>query len=169
MSARYLVCGPYAALSSRRWPEVRINSKNTGGVLCCGNLVRDILVAPVEGPGWGRTVWVDSIEEGAGGNDANTSYALACLGAPVRLIGTLGTDEAGDRVAATLQAAGVPMAHVKRSARPTACTVVLVNHDGARALLHRPGASQDAFLEGVELTPELIAGCNRSEEHTSEL
>ena len=122
--------------------------------------MRDILAAPVAEPGWGRTVWVDSIEEGVGGNGANTSYALARLGAPVRLIGTLGADEAGDRIAATLQAAGVDMAHVKRSARPTACTVVLVNHDGARALLHRPGASQDAFLEGVELTPELIAGCN---------
>jgi sugar/nucleoside kinase (ribokinase family) len=137
------------------WP------KTIPGVLCCGNLVRDILVAPVDEPRWGRTVWVDSIEEGFGGNGANTSYTLARLATPVRLIGTLGADEAGDRIAATLQAAGVDMTFVNRSSKPTPGTVVLVNHKGARALLHRPGASHDAFADAVELTPELTAGCTR--------
>jgi sugar/nucleoside kinase (ribokinase family) len=131
--------------------------KTIPGVLCCGNLVRDILVAPVAVP-----AWVDSIEETFGGNGANTSYALARLGTPVRLMGTLGSDEPGDRIVATLQTAGVDMAHVNRSPRPTPSTVVLVNHSGARALLHRPGASQDAFADAVELTPDLIAGCTRS-------
>src|SRR5260370_21894807 len=129
------------------------------GGLCCGNLVRDILVRPVAEPFWGRTVWVDTIEEGFGGNGASTSYRLARLGTPVRLLGMLGADEAGDRIAATLRSAGVDMAHVKRSPRPTPATVVLVNQNGARALLHRPGASQDTFADGLELTPEQIDGC----------
>ncbi len=130
-------------------------------VLCCENLVRDISVRPVAEPAWGRTVWVDAIEEGFGGNGANTSYTLARLGTPVRLLGMLGADEAGDRIAATLRSAGVDVTHVKRSPRPTPATVVLVNQDGARALLHRPGASQDAFADALELTPELIDGCDR--------
>src|SRR5260370_35057627 len=100
------------------------------GGLCCGNLVRDILVRPVAEPFWGRTVWVDTIEEGFGGNGANTSYTLARLGTPVRLLGMLGADEAGDRIAGTLQSAGVgttprkrlaPAAPAPRGAAETKC------------------------------------------------
>jgi hypothetical protein len=38
-----------------------------------------VLVRPVSEPHWGRTVWVDTIEDGFGGNGANTSYTLARL------------------------------------------------------------------------------------------
>lgn len=123
--------------------------------------MRDILVGPVHETAWGRTVWVDSIEEGFGGNGANTSYALARLDTPVRLIGTLGGDEAGSRVLSTLRDAGVDVAHLKRSELPTASSIVLVNPNGARALLHRPGASHEAFVEPVEFTAELTNGCSR--------
>ena len=108
---------------------------------------------------WGRTVWVDSIEEDFGGNGANTSYALAKLGASVRLMGTLGDDEAGDRVLARLRSVGVDVAQVRRSTLPTPTTIVLVSPNGARSLLHRPGASREAFSEPPELTADLTAGC----------
>ena len=122
--------------------------------------MRDILVGPVPETAWGRTVWVDSIEEGFGGNGANTSYALARLDTPVRLIGTLGGDEAGSRVLSTLRDAGVDVAHLRRSSLPTASSVVLVNPNGARALLHHPGASREAFTEPLEFTPDLTSGCS---------
>lgn len=127
-------------------------------MLCCGNLVRDILVGPVTDTRWGRTLWVDSIEEGFGGNGANTAYTLASLGTPVRLLGMLGADEAGDRVLARLNSAGVDTTHVRRSSLPTPATIVLVNPDGARALLHRPGASKDAFKDGMDLTADVTNG-----------
>lgn len=34
-----------------------------------------------------------------------------------------------------------------------------LNRDGERALLHRPGASAEAFADAVEFTPALTAGC----------
>lgn len=108
---------------------------------------------------WGRTVWVDAIEESFGGNGANTAYTLARLGTPARLLAMAGADEAGDRVLGRLQLAGVDTAHVLRSALPTPATVVLVNGAGARALLHRPGASREAFEGGIELTGVLTHGC----------
>lgn len=130
------------------------------GVLCCGNLVRDILVGPIADTTWGRTIWVDSIEEGFGGNGANTSYALAKLGTPVRLLGMLGSDEAGSRVLASLQNAGVDTTQVQRSgALPTPTTVVLVNPNGARALLHQTGASREAFKHPFKINGDLVAGC----------
>ena len=132
----------------------------TSGVLCCGNLVRDIAVSPVSQVIWGRSIWVDSIEEGCGGNGAITSYALAKLGTPARLAGMVGADEAGDRVLAILRSAGVDTAHVRRSSLPTPTTVALVNPDGARALLHRLGASREAFQDPIEFTSELTRGCS---------
>lgn len=123
--------------------------------------MRDILVGPVNEPGWGRTIWVDSIEETFGGNGANTSYAMAKLGLPVRLMGVIGGDGAGDRVMARLKLVGVDTGHVRRSPSPTATTVALVHQNGARALLHRPGASHDAFSDSPELTPALLEGCTR--------
>ncbi len=143
----------------RPWPEGQIGNANIPGVLCCGNLVRDILAGPITEPYWGRTVWVDYIAESFGGNGANTSYALAKLDTPVRLWGMLGDDEAGDRVLNELQSAGVDTNHVARSDSPTPATIVLVDPNGARALLHRPGASREAFKDPPQLTDDLIRDC----------
>ena len=130
-----------------------------GGVLCTGNIVLDILVRPVTQPKWGATCWVDSIEQHLGGNGANTSFALGRLGVPVRLAGYIGNDAFADYAAARLASAGVDIARLVRSASPTAVSVALVNPEGERALLHRPGASLDAFSQPVEFTLELITGC----------
>ena len=134
-------------------------SPNIPGVLCCGNLVHDIAVGPVTEPGWGRSTWVDFIEEGIGGNGANTAYTIAKLGVPVRLIGPLGSDEAGDRVLATLHSVGVDTSFIARSGLPTPTTVALVSPTGARALLHRLGASREAFQDPIEFTNNLVDGC----------
>ena len=130
-------------------------------MLCCGNLVRDILVGPVRELGWGRSTWVESIEEGIGGNGANTSYALAKLGMPVRLLGVVGADNAGDAVVAELKRAGVDTGHIRRSALPTAATVVVVDENGARAFLHRTGASGEPFSLPPKISEAHKAGCTR--------
>src|SRR6476661_7133557 len=54
------------------------------GVLCCGNLVLDIIVRPVDAFPWGTTTLVESIEQHLGGNGANTSYTLGKLGITTR-------------------------------------------------------------------------------------
>ncbi len=117
------------------------------------------MVGPLAETAWGRTVWVDSIEEGFGGNGANTSYTLARLGARARLWGAVGSDDHGDRILAALASAGVETDPVRRSRLPTAASVVLVSPNGARALLHRPGASREAFQQSFELTGGVIGGC----------
>ena len=108
------------------------------GVLCVGNIVFDVLVRPVDRLDWGTTTWVEAIEQHLGGNGANTSSALARLGVPVRLLGTIGNDTPGDQLLAALRAAGVDTAHMSRSDAPTPTTVALVNSAGERLFLHRP-------------------------------
>lgn len=121
--------------------QVRIG----GEIVVAGNLVEDILVRPVERIEYGVTVWVESIEAHLGGNGANTSYALATLGIPVRLRGAVGRDDFGERVLERLRGAGVNLEEVERMALPTASTVVLVAPDGSRSFLHAPGVSREVF------------------------
>ncbi len=125
----------------------------SGEIVVAGNLVDDILVRPVERIEYEFTVWVDSIEQHLGGNGANTSYALARLGVPVRLRGAVGRDDFGDRVLATLRGAGVGTDEVERRAQPTATTVVLVARDGSRSFLHAPGVSGEVFSEPGDFGP----------------
>jgi sugar/nucleoside kinase (ribokinase family) len=131
------------------------------GVLCAGSIVLDVLARPVDEVPWNRTVWIDSLEPSLGGNGANTSYTLAMLGVRARLLGMVGRDAFGEAALSTLRAAGVDLSRVGRSLSPTSATSVLVRSDGARALLHRPGSSTEAFTSPIEFTEELIAGCRR--------
>ncbi len=131
----------------------------TDGVLCCGNIVLDILVRPVEQLRWNATAWVDSIETSLGGNGANTAMAIASLGVPVRLLAVIGKDEPAARVLEPLRAAGVDVSLVSRADGPTPTTVVLINPAGDRMFLHRPGVSAIAFNDPVELPAEVVAGC----------
>lgn len=124
-----------------------------GGVVCAGNIVYDILVRPVDATPWGTTTWVESIEPHLGGNGANSSFALAKLGVPVRLAGMVGPDSFGDHLLEILSAVGVDTSYVARGAQPTATTVGLVHSSGARQFLHQPGCSREVFLEPIPFVP----------------
>ncbi len=122
-------------------------------------MVHDILVRPVGEIVFDRTTWVDCIRTSIGGNGANTSYALAKLGAQVRLLSYCGDDPLGHSLIEELSAAGVDVRHIVRAAgEATATTVVLVNDKGARAFLHQPGVSKVAFRAPVNFTPDLTGG-----------
>jgi sugar/nucleoside kinase (ribokinase family) len=130
-----------------------------GGVLCAGNLTKDILVWPVDNVVFNTTVWVEDITSSIGGNGANTAYAMGRLGGCVRLLGLVGQDDDGGEVLEQLRGAGVDV-RVDRCELPTPVTVVVVRSDGARSFLHRPGASRRAFAEPLEFTADLIEGCS---------
>lgn len=127
------------------------------GVLCCGNVVFDIAAYPAEDWDWNTTRWVDTISENIGGNGANTSYTLAKLGVPVRLLSLLGADERGDRLHQILANAGVDTSRVERapSGVPTPSTVILVRRGGDRKFLHRPGASREMTYQQLRISREL--------------
>lgn len=119
-------------------------------VVCAGNVVFDILVRPVGEIQFGRTTWVEAIEQHMGGNGANTSYTLARLGVPVKLHSAVGRDDFGSTVRAKLAEAGVDVTDLTEADLPTATTVALVHTSGSRAFLHRPGVSQEVFREPLD-------------------
>lgn len=130
-----------------------------GGVLCCGNIVYDTLVRPVDELQWDRgTTFVECIEYHAGGNGANTARALAILGTPVHLLGSVGADEQGRYVANVLERSGVNISSVSEVSSSTAATVAIVNAAGDRKFFHRPGASYEAFAKPIDFSSELCSG-----------
>ena len=120
------------------------------GVLCSGNISLDILVRPVDDLSWGRTMWVESMEQQMGGNGSNTSYTLAMMGVPVRLLGMVGNDDFGEWIVAILKRAGVDLSALGRSRAPTTATTCLIDSKGERMFLHRLGSSREAFAEPID-------------------
>jgi ribokinase len=123
------------------------------GVLCTGNIVFDMLVHPVDQLRWGATTWVETIGQSMGGNGANTAYALARLGVPVRLLSVVGDDGFGDELLSGLKSVGVDARGVSRARGATPTTIALIKSDGDRLFLHKPGISLEAFPGPVEFTP----------------
>ncbi len=128
------------------------------GVLCCGSIVLDIVVRPVDRFVFNTSVWVEGIEQQLGGNGASTSYTLAMLGMPARLLGVVGRDPFGEFALARLRSAGCDVDNVCVAEGRTATTVAVVNSAGDRILLHRPGVSSTAFENPIVFRPQLTAG-----------
>jgi sugar/nucleoside kinase (ribokinase family) len=129
--------------------------KIAGGIICSGNVVFDIIVRPVDEIRWHTTAWVEAIDSGIGGNGGTTSYTLAKLGVPVRLLSHVGADRFGDQLLSALFEAGVDISQVTRSATlPTSTSVSLVNAAGDRSLQNLPGATREAFPQPIAFRPE---------------
>src|SRR5215470_8521670 len=128
------------------------------GVLCCGNIVIDVMARPVEQFHWGTTTWVDSIEQNLGGNGSNTSYTLGMLGVPVRLLGMVGLDAFGELALSLLKSANVDLSAVGRSQAPTTASVCPVNAAGDRLFMHRVGSSAEVFPEPIEFSAAMLDG-----------
>lgn len=128
------------------------------GVLCSGSINYDIVVRPVEAPQWGTTTFVDTIDFLVGGNGANTSLALATLGIPTRLAGAIGCDGPARFLLETLLDAGVDTCGVEPCQEPTSTTIVMINGEGNRKFLNRPGSSGIAFAHPVDFDERLLAG-----------
>ncbi len=135
-----------------------MSMKSPAGVLCAGNVVFDMLVHPVDRLVWGATTWVETIGQSMGGNGANTSYALARLGTPVRLISVVGDDNYGDEMLSGLHSAGVDTSAITRAWGASATTISLVRSDGNRLFLHKPGVNLHALPEPIEFTARLLRG-----------
>jgi sugar/nucleoside kinase (ribokinase family) len=120
-------------------------------ILVAGNLVLDLLAWPVDQIRWDATVWVEQFARSVGGNGANTSFTLARLGADVSLAGALGRDAEGAELLSILTRVGVDVSRVRQLNLPTPTTIALVRRTGARAFVHRPGASREALKKVVPM------------------
>ena len=90
-----------------------------------------------------------------GGNGANSAFALARLGAEVKLVGGLGEDHLGDWMASQLEDAGVGMGGVKRyPGMGTATTLILSDREQNRLAFHHEGAN--IAVDGSSIGSSLV-------------
>lgn len=126
-------------------------------IAAIGELVLDVTIAP-RGPLHPDDDRDAAIQIGGGGQAANFCAWAAGLGERARLITRVGSDEAGHRLVAEIEACGVEVMAV-RGPEPTGAIAVLVGPRGERTFARQRGASlglrqedlREEWFEGVEL------------------
>ncbi|WP_433158546.1 carbohydrate kinase family protein [Kribbella sp. CA-247076] len=101
-------------------------------LVCIGDLVEDVVVWPLGGGPLTGTDNPARVQRVRGGAAANVAAFAAGLGTPVRFIGRVGDDPAGEALVQQLTTAGVD-ARVQRQGR-TGTIVVLVDASGERTM-----------------------------------
>jgi sugar/nucleoside kinase (ribokinase family) len=127
-------------------------------VFCVGNAVADVLARPVDDlapPGTSQRL--QEVALGPGGNGINTGMALARLGVKVRVAAPVGNDRLGRMIRAALREKGVDDANlVTLEGARTSVSIVLVQANGERRLLHFRGAN--AAFSDQHLDWSLVEG-----------
>lgn len=92
-------------------------------------------------PAPGETVSGGILWRQPGGKGANQAAAAAKLGARVRLIGAVGDDDSGDEMRRHLDAVGVDVTGVQRTAEATGTALIVVDDSGENSIVVCPGAN----------------------------
>ncbi|WP_290817341.1 carbohydrate kinase family protein [Halovivax sp.] len=112
-------------------------------VLVAGHVNWDVTLRIDRLPAPDAEASIRSRRQSGGGSAANVAVALARQGVDVSLIGSVGDDEHGARLASELEATDVDCAGVRTvEGTPTACKYLLVDDDGEVAVLGNDGANE---------------------------
>ena len=129
-----------------------------GPILCVGDIDMDLVVSVPRLPGTDEKVSGRRVALTPGGMAANVAVGLARLGTPVRMLGAVGDDEAGETAVTALRDAGVEVSHVVRVANEaTFMCVILIEPSGEKSLvrlespayLPRPADLTEAAFAGI--------------------
>ena len=99
-------------------------------VTVVGSINMDLVVSTERLPSPGETILGTDFQRFGGGKGANQALAAARMGASVRLIGKVGTDEAGRALVGDLLRAGVEISRIGRAEGPTGTAVITVDSHG---------------------------------------
>lgn len=116
----------------------------TGGIVCAGNWIVDIVHTIDSWPGKSELVTIRDEAVGVGGGAANVAMDLAAFatGLPVLPVGLIGTDLHGATVRATCRAAGLPDRWLAETdLAPTAHTHVMSVPGDSRTFFYHPGTN----------------------------
>lgn len=117
-------------------------------VVVFGSINEDVTVHLARMPEAGETVGGRTLRTGCGGKGANQAVAAARLGARTAMVGSVGTDPAGQRQLDALHDAGVDTTGVRLVGAATGTALVLVDDDGENRIVVVPGANELPPTEG---------------------
>ena len=126
-------------------------------VAVVGSVNMDLVVSTERLPNLGETILGTHFQQFGGGKGANQALAAARMGASVRLVGKVGTDEAGRTLVADLQEGGVDTSQIGRAEGPTGTAVITVDRAGTNTIIVVPAANAKLSPEDVEAARGTIA------------
>jgi ribokinase len=118
-------------------------------VVCAGHVNWDVTLSVDRLPAPDDEARVRERFESGGGSAANAAVALAALSLDVRLLGSVGHDEAGQRALEAIRERGVETEVDVVDDEPTTRKYVLVDDDGEVAVVGRDGANEALGPEDV--------------------
>jgi ribokinase len=129
----------------------------TPRVVVVGSVNLDLVVRVDQLPGPGETVTGGSFFRSGGGKGANQALAARKAGADVWLIAEVGADEMASEALADLDAAGVDLTGVFRSATaPTGVALITVDRRGENMIAVASGANAELGPARVEEAMRLV-------------
>jgi ribokinase len=126
-------------------------------VTVIGSINMDLVVSTERLPSPGETILGTDFQRFGGGKGANQALAAARMGASVRLIGKVGTDEPGRALVGDLLRAGVEIAGIGRAEGPTGTAVITVDGHGTNTIVVVPAANAMLSPADVEAARDTIA------------
>jgi ribokinase len=118
-------------------------------IVVVGSLNADLVARLERFPAPGETVTATDFAVHPGGKGANQAYAAARLGGRVAMVGCVGTDAHGDRLAEGLRDAGVDVSDLAREPGPTGLALIALDAAGENQIVVVPGAN-------ARLTPDRL-------------
>jgi ribokinase len=119
-------------------------------VVVVGSLNLDIVVPVPHHPSPGETVLGGVSFRNPGGKGANQAVAVARLGRPVAMVGSVGDDDAGRALVTSLEREGVDVTNVlKRSEVPSGLALIAVDGKGENSIVVSPGANNSLTTTDV--------------------
>ena len=126
-----------------------------GRVFVAGSINMDVVATADRHPKVGETVAGKAVHYFPGGKGANQAVAAVKLGAPVMLIGRVGTDAFGQQLRQFLRLQGVDLALVKDSADIHTGTAVITIADADNTIVVVPGAN--ALVSAGDVASPVLA------------
>lgn len=130
-------------------------------IVVIGSLNIDKVLKVDRLPLLGETIVAERAFIAAGGKGANQAAAAARMGAPVAMIGHVGSDAFGEFLVEELQRVGCDCSDIMRVAgTPTGCAYVAVANDGANSIIVDCGANALMTPQSVERAAKSIASAS---------
>jgi len=123
---------------------------NRKPIVVVGSINMDLVARAERIPLVGETVHGTDFQRHPGGKGANQAVAVARLGYPVRMIGSLGSDAFGEELRAQLVQSGVDVAAVRTTKGSSGVAVIAVASDGENAIVVTPGANGTVSSKDIE-------------------
>jgi ribokinase len=125
-------------------------------IVVVGSINLDLVAHADHIPTAGETVHGSGFQMHPGGKGANQAVAVARLGYPVKMIGKLGSDAAGQQLRAHLESAGVGLECVGQVEGASGVAMIVVAGDGDNCIVVTPGANADVTPGFVDLYVDVI-------------